>query len=97
MSAPFKRVSLRHQPPRKRHPGALAPPSRSTNCAHSHTARQLATKLGIDIAKGAGAGKIASAIFESLWEEHLIQPTFVYDFPTEVSPLSSSVLMIRTP
>ena len=34
------------------------------------------------------AGKIASAIFESLWEEHLIQPTFVYDFPTEVSPLS---------
>ena len=37
---------------------------------------------------GAGAGKVASEIFERLWQETLIQPTFVYDFPTEVSPLS---------
>ena len=37
---------------------------------------------------GDGAGKIATAIFEALCEEQLIQPTFVYDFPTEVSPLS---------
>ena len=52
------------------------------------SARQVAKRLGVEAPKGAGAGKIASAIFESLWEEHLIQPTFVYDFPTEVSPLS---------
>ena len=37
---------------------------------------------------GSGAGKIATEIFESLCEEQLTQPTFVYDFPTEVSPLS---------
>ena len=42
----------------------------------------------MEIPKGGGAGKVASAIFESLWEKELIQPTFVYDLPTEVSPLS---------
>jgi len=34
-----------------------------------------------------GPGKIATSIFE-LAEEQLVQPTFVYDYPTEVSPLS---------
>ena len=34
------------------------------------------------------SGKIATAIFETLCEDQLVQPTFVYDFPTEVSPLS---------
>ena len=87
MSAPFKRVSLRHAAAEEaaRRLGVTVPVDELRSL---DTARQLATKLGIEVPKGAGAGKIAAAIFESLWEEHLIQPTFVYDFPTEVSPLS---------
>ena len=87
MSAPFKRVSLRHaaaEEASKR----LGVTVTVDELRSLDSAKQLAIKLGVDIPKGAGAGKIASAIFEALWEEHLIQPTFVYDFPTEVSPLS---------
>jgi lysyl-tRNA synthetase, class II len=87
MSAPFKRVSLRHaaaEAASKR----LGIPIDVDELRSLDSARQIASKLGVEIPKGSGAGKVASAIFESLWEEHLIQPTFVYDFPTEVSPLS---------
>ncbi len=33
-------------------------------------------------------GKLIAELFESVAEEHLIQPTFITDFPVEVSPLS---------
>jgi lysyl-tRNA synthetase class 2 len=33
-------------------------------------------------------GKLIAELFESLAEAHLLQPTFITDFPTEVSPLS---------
>ena len=48
----------------------------------------IARELGVEVEPGHGAGKITTAIFERLCEDRLIQPTFVYDFPTEVSPLS---------
>jgi lysyl-tRNA synthetase class 2 len=48
----------------------------------------LATRLGVEIEPGWGAGKVATEIFERFVEERLVQPTFVYDYPTEVSPLS---------
>ena len=34
------------------------------------------------------AGKTIAALFEAVAEEHLIQPTIIYEFPTAVSPLS---------
>jgi lysyl-tRNA synthetase, class II len=33
-------------------------------------------------------GKLVAELFESVVEKHLIQPTFITDFPVEVSPLS---------
>jgi lysyl-tRNA synthetase class 2 len=52
------------------------------------TAARIAGEVGLAVEEGSGAGRIAADIFERLCEERLIQPTFVYDFPTEVSPLS---------
>ena len=40
-----------------------------------------------DVAK-MNTGKVIAELFEAVSEEHLIQPTFITDFPTEVSPLS---------
>ncbi|HUE88918.1 MAG TPA: lysine--tRNA ligase [Vicinamibacterales bacterium] len=48
----------------------------------------LATRLGVEVEQGWGPGKIATEIFERYVEDVLVQPTFVYDYPTEVSPLS---------
>ncbi len=38
--------------------------------------------------EGTPHGKIISDLFETIAEEHLIQPTIIYDFPLAVSPLS---------
>ena len=33
-------------------------------------------------------GKLLAELFEAVAEEHLVQPTFLHEFPTEISPLS---------
>ncbi|MEQ1962271.1 lysine--tRNA ligase [Xenorhabdus khoisanae] len=48
----------------------------------------IAKSLGIDIEKGWGLGRIQCEIFEETAESHLIQPTFITEYPAEVSPLA---------
>ncbi len=52
--------------------------------------RSLARSLDIHFETSDGAGKLLVALFESVAEKHLIQPTIVYDYPAEVSPLSKT-------
>jgi lysyl-tRNA synthetase, class II len=48
----------------------------------------IAEKFDIKIDKDAGKGKIINEIFESLVGPELIQPTFIKDYPIEISPLA---------
>jgi lysyl-tRNA synthetase class 2 len=51
---------------------------------------ELADALGVETEPGSTAGKLLAAVFEHVVEPNLIQPTFIYDYPTEVSPLSKT-------
>jgi len=44
--------------------------------------------LGVEHEKHQGWGALQLMLFETVAEKHLIEPTFVTDFPAEVSPLS---------
>jgi lysyl-tRNA synthetase class 2 len=48
------------------------------NSAHAHMAYEA----------NAPAGKNTAALFEAAAEEHLTQPTIIYEYPTAISPLS---------
>jgi lysyl-tRNA synthetase, class II len=87
LTPPFKRVSLRE--------GAREAASRrlqrdvtETELRDREGAAAVASQLAVPVEPGDGPGTITTAIFERLCEDHLVQATFVYDFPTEVSPLS---------
>jgi lysyl-tRNA synthetase class 2 len=56
--------------------------------ANADKARDYAKKLGASLRGGEPLGKILNEIFEALVETKLIQPTFITDYPTDISPLS---------
>ena len=51
-------------------------------------ARALALELGLVVKDDDGLAQVQLELFEKVVEEQLIQPTFVTDFPVEVSPLA---------
>ncbi|GGE84896.1 lysine--tRNA ligase [Priestia taiwanensis] len=51
-------------------------------------ARALAKEHGVEITEHMTVGHIINEFFEQKVEEHLIQPTFIYGHPVEVSPLA---------
>ncbi|MFM1930942.1 MAG: hypothetical protein RL226_245, partial [Bacteroidota bacterium] len=49
--------------------------------------REQAIKLGIEVNEAMGKGKLIDEIFSEKCEHHFIQPTFITDYPIEMSPL----------
>ncbi|MFZ1729135.1 MAG: lysine--tRNA ligase [Bacteroidota bacterium] len=50
--------------------------------------RAAARRLGVGLEDSAGSGKIIDEIFSERVEAKLIQPTFITDYPIELSPLA---------
>ncbi|HIT48557.1 MAG TPA: lysine--tRNA ligase [Candidatus Coprenecus stercoripullorum] len=50
--------------------------------------RQVCKDLGVQVEASMGTGKLIDAIFGEYCEKHLIQPTFITDYPWETSPLT---------
>jgi lysyl-tRNA synthetase class 2 len=87
LKPPFRRLKLRDGA-REAASNKLGTPVSDEDLRSLSQVSALAARLGIEVEAGWGPGKITTEIFETLLEESLVQPVFVYDFPTEVSPLS---------
>ena len=58
--------------------------------AELKTIREAVSAVYYDSMKGAPVGKTVYNLFEAVVEPFLIQPTIIYDYPVEVSPLSKA-------
>ena len=52
--------------------------------------RKTAQHLGLEVDETMGKGKLIDELFGELCEHHYIQPTFITDYPKEMSPLTKA-------
>ena len=79
LSPPFRRVTIL---------GAVSEATGEPVTLDRPDLAELAERHGVGVDPAWGAGKIVLEIFEKLAEHTLFEPTFVCDFPREVSPLA---------
>ena len=56
--------------------------------ADDEAARECAKAKGVEVPKDATRGTVLVELFDAFVEDKLIQPTFIYDYPVENSPLA---------
>ena len=82
LKPPFKRISLHDAV--LEHNQSLS----REDLDNVETLSKHFTKLGGEVSKTWGLGKLLFEIFEKTVEDQLIAPTFITEYPVEVSPLS---------
>ncbi|MCW3075065.1 MAG: lysyl-tRNA synthetase [Flaviaesturariibacter sp.] len=78
--APFKRISI--------YDAILEHTGFDISAMDEAGLREVCSKLGIDVAPNIGKGKLVDEIFGGRCEHHYVQPTFIIDYPVEMSPLT---------
>jgi lysyl-tRNA synthetase class 2 len=81
-AGPYERLSVEDAV--RRHNPALA----ESDLWDEAVLRSACAELELHTEKSWGAGKLLIELFDATVEEHLQQPTFITQYPTEVSPLS---------
>ena len=79
LKAPFKRISMRDS--------ILEFTGFDINGKDEDALRTAAKDMGIEVTESMGKGKLIDEIFGEKCEGNYIQPTFITDYPIEMSPL----------
>lgn len=80
MKAPFKRISIYDAI--KEHTGI------DVSSMNEEELKNVCKQLHIEVDNSMGKGKLIDEIFGEKCEHHYIQPTFIIDYPIEMSPLT---------
>ncbi len=79
LKAPFKRISMRD--------AILEFTGKDIYGKSESELKKICSELGIETDSSMGKGKLIDEIFGEKCEAHFIQPTFITDYPIEMSPL----------
>jgi lysyl-tRNA synthetase class 2 len=79
LKAPYKRISMRD--------AILEFTGKDINGKSETELKEICKELGIETDPSMGKGKLIDEIFGEKCEVHFIQPTFITDYPIEMSPL----------